>query len=106
MNGVDYYMCPTCEKDVKVGSHGCPHCARVAARKRVRSKVAAKKREWEEEEGIDGLGLPDEDFDYADFVAKEFGGKSAKRVGIHPVWWWTALMLVVAIVALIAWGSW
>lgn len=104
MSEVEYYMCPTCENDVRVGSKGCPHCIRDARKKRLVKKVGAQRRSWEEDESVSGLGLPDEDFDYDNFVKREFGSKACDRVGIHPVWWWTAVGLVVAMVMMIAWG--
>jgi len=107
MNGVDFYMCPTCDQDVMVGSKECPHCAKSLESEKKRRKVLVVKREWEEDESLGGLDLPDDGFDYNDFILREFGeGVSNKRVGVHPVWWWTALVLVVGIVCLIAFGYW
>lgn len=51
----------------------------------------------------DGLGLPDEEFDYEEFTKREFG--SGKGVpGINPVWWITAVILLVALSAWIVLG--
>jgi hypothetical protein len=53
----------------------------------------------------DGLDLPEEDFDYDDFIAREFGTSSssgsrgkrkARRGQLHPLWRWVALLLLLA----------
>jgi len=49
---------------------------------------------------VDGLDLPDENFDYNDFVKREFGGPSAVPRGIHWFWWAMALVVAVVLVAL------
>jgi hypothetical protein len=42
----------------------------------------------------DGLDLPDEDFDYDEFIAREFGsGREASSFAKNK-WWWVALILV------------
>ena len=46
----------------------------------------------------DALDLPDEDFDYDEFVAKEFGHKPHRKIGIKWYWWVTAIVLLVLIV--------
>ena len=62
---------------------------------------------WQQDKSADGLDLPDEDFDYDDFVAREFGGKPHRSIGIKWYWWVTALVLVVLIILGIAWlGGW
>ena len=43
----------------------------------------------------DGLGLPDEEFNYDEFVKKEFS-KGGGSTGIKPIWWITAVILLVA----------
>jgi hypothetical protein len=55
---------------------------------------------WSEEARTAGLDLPDEEFDYADFVRQEFGGQ--RRLlprGLHWFWWLVALGTVGAFVA-------
>jgi hypothetical protein len=51
---------------------------------------------WSEGAQSDGLDLPEESFDYEDFVKREF--ESTRRVpqGIHWFWWLVALALVAA----------
>jgi hypothetical protein len=42
--------------------------------------------------------LPDEDFNYEEFVRQEFG--SSRRPAIKAVWWLTAILLVAALIAI------
>jgi len=49
---------------------------------------------------VDGLDLPDENFDYADFVKREFGGQKVMPRGIHWFWWVVALAVAAVLVAL------
>lgn len=104
----DTYLCPGCDKEVAVGSRACPHC-NPPPKKRKRTKAAAgqSKPSWHQESTADGLDLPDEDFDYDDFVAREFGGTTHRRIGIKWYWWATALILVILMILGIAMsGGW
>ena len=40
------------------------------------------------------LGIPDDHFNYDDFVKEEFGPRPIKPRGIHWIWWLTALALI------------
>ncbi len=87
-DAADYYACPGCGAEVRVGSRGCPEC---------KDKPAS----WEQDDYLDGVNVPDEDFDYNDFVRREFG-KGAARVkppGLRWYWWITGLMLLGLMVA-------
>jgi hypothetical protein len=106
---VDTYLCPGCDKEVRVGSRSCPHCNPPAKRrKRRQSAASGSKRSWEHDSSHDGLDLPDEDFDYDDFVAREFGHKPHRKTGIKWYWWLTAVAVLVLIVlagfSLCGWG--
>ena len=46
----------------------------------------------------DAVDLPDEDFNYEEFVKQEFG--SSRRPVIKTVWWITAILLVAAFIAI------
>jgi hypothetical protein len=43
----------------------------------------------------DGLDLPEEDFDYDEFVAREFGHVPHKQLGVKWYWWWIGVVLLV-----------
>ncbi len=74
--------CPNCGADVPPKSKVCPGCG------------ADEKTGWSDSAYAENLGLPDENFDYNEFVKEEFGGDVKPR-GIHWVWWLTALGMVV-----------
>jgi len=41
----------------------------------------------------DALGLPDDDFDYEEFVREEFDSASSPK-GAKTIWWVTAILLI------------
>lgn len=80
--------CPVCGEDVPRGSLACPACG------------ADHNSGWREDaESYDGLDLPDDSFNYAEFVQHEFGS-SVKPAGIKTIWWITAIIVVVVSIAL------
>lgn len=81
-------VCPVCGEEVPSGALACSECG---------ADHNSGWREGAAEEG--GAGLPDEEFDYDDFVAREFGG-SPKPAGIHTFWWLTAIGVIVVLIAL------
>jgi len=82
-------VCPCCGADVPRNAKACPECG------------ADEHTGWSEEASSGGLDLPDENFNYDEFVEREFsGGKNPKPRGIHWVWWLVAILLVAGFV----WG--
>ena len=77
-------ICPNCGAEVPSGAKACPECG------------ADEQTGWSETAQTDGLGLPNENFDYDDFVKREFGDKNPVPRGIHWFWWVVAMALVVA----------
>ena len=75
--------CPVCGEDVPAGALACPECG------------ADHRSGWRED--ASAADLPDDDFDYEEFVQKEFG-RSPKPAGVKPIWWVTAVVLLVAFV--------
>ena len=49
-------------------------------------------------EAYDAVDLPDEDFNYEEFVKQEFG--SSRRPAIKRLWWITAILLIAALIAI------
>jgi hypothetical protein len=107
----DAWICPDCGAEVEVGVRdGCPCCRRVEERRKVRRRTKRKKRALvslvRREPEHDGLSLPEEDFDYDEFVEREFGRRKAhEKIGISPVWWWTALVLLALMVGALLGGK-
>src|SRR5436190_24163001 len=78
-------ICPVCSEAVPPGSLACPECG------------ADHRSGWKESSSVSAdLGLPDEDFDYVEFVKNEFGTGVVAR-GIKPIWWITAMVLLAVI---------
>ncbi len=91
------YLCPFCDSQVRVGSP-CPGCLK-------KSKTARRrKRSWEQDPGKDGLDLPDDDFDYDAFVAREFGKTPPHRaLGLKWYWWLLGVVVLAGMVASVFW---
>jgi hypothetical protein len=93
---VDFYICPSCGTEVRVGSKTCAKCASERATKKW--GAVEERKPWEQAETYDGLDLPDDEFDYAKFLEEEFGS-APKRSGKEWFWWSTAVLLL----AVMAW---
>ena len=84
--------CPNCGADLPAGALSCPECG------------SDENTGWSEEAKIDGLGLPDDAFDYDEFVKKEFGSEEQRPSGIHWLWWIVAVVLL--LVFILIWLQW
>lgn len=100
---VDFYICPHCGAEVRVGSKGCNRCASERATKNWHAP--AKRRPWEQDETYDGLDLPDDEFDYEKFVAEEFE-EGPPRAPRQWLWALVATIVLLALLALIFAGGW
>ena len=81
-------ICPVCGEDVPPRALACPECG------------ADHNSGWREDAATyDGAGIGDDSFDYEEFVREEFGSPG-KPKGISTMWWVTAIVLVIALVAL------
>ncbi len=79
-------VCPICGAEVPPNAKACPECG------------ADEKTGWSEETHTQNLGLPDEDFDYGEFIKREFEKKNSfVPLGIHWFWWLVAVILLAAI---------
>ncbi len=79
-------ICPNCGAKIPPKARACPECG------------ADEQTGWSEEAHAGGLDLPDENFDYNDFVKREFGSKSPVPRGIHWFWWVVALVVAAAFI--------
>jgi uncharacterized membrane protein YvbJ len=77
--------CPNCGADLPRNARVCPECG------------SDEKTGWSEYAQRENLGLPDENFDYEDFVKREFGGKKPLPRGQHWFWWIIGVLVVGAI---------
>lgn len=77
-------VCPNCGADVPPHAKACPECGSDEA------------TGWSDETHVDGIDLPEEDFDYDEFVEREFGNKrNPVPHGISRFWWVVAIVLVI-----------
>ena len=80
-------VCPVCGEDVPRIALACPECG------------ADYSSGWREDaEAYDAVDLPDDDFNYEEFVRQEFG--SSQKPAIKTVWWITAILLIAAFIAI------
>jgi|SRR5205807_7984104 len=81
-------VCPVCGEDVPPGSLACPECG------------ADYNSGWRKDaDAYDAVDLPDQDFNYDDFIRNEFG-QTPKPAGIKMVWWIAAIVLTVLFVVI------
>ena len=78
-------ICPNCGAEISPKAKACSQCG------------ADEQTGWSEDAKQSELGLPDEKFDYDDFVKGEFGGGGLKPRGLHWFWWLVALLLLVGV---------
>jgi uncharacterized membrane protein YvbJ len=82
-------ICPNCGAEVPRNAKACPECG------------SDEQTGWSEEAYADSLDLPEQEFDYDDFVKREFGGQSPVPRGVHWVWWVVGIVVVLAFLILL-----
>ena len=81
-------VCPVCDEDVPDGALACPECG------------ADHNSGWRRDvDTYEALDLPEEDFNYDEFVRREFG-PSFRPTGMKMIWWITAIVILIVSVAL------
>ena len=85
-------MCPNCGAEVPDRAKACPECG------------ADESTGWSEEARYEAAGLPDDSFDYDEYVKREFGGGRHRRSGIKPVWQIVAAIIVIGLLYLLLRG--
>ena len=84
--------CTNCGADVPAGAKACPQCG------------ADEYTGWSEEAYASGLDLPDDSFDYNEFVQRELAPrKKPIPHGIHWFWWLVAILILAVFVDVIVW---
>ena len=86
-------ICPVCGAEVPPAVRACPGCG------------ADDATGWNEDRAVyDGLDLPDDEFDYDEYLCKEFGG--AEKPGKKPsklLTWLGLTGLALAVLVLSIW---
>ena len=81
-------ICPNCGAEVPSRARACPECG------------ADEQTGWSDKAQAERLGVPDDDFDYEEFVKEEFGtGNKVRPRGIRWIWWVTAVILLAMFLA-------
>jgi len=82
-------QCPACGEWVPRGAAACDDCG------------ACHKSGWKSDSHTyDGLDLPDDDFDYDDFIQREFGQSEGSKASLTKEHFWrlvAAILLAVMI---------
>ena len=63
----DYFVCPHCGSDVPAGAAFCRECG------------ASDESGWDDDYGIADGYAPDSDFDYDEFIGREFPGYAEQK---------------------------
>jgi uncharacterized membrane protein YvbJ len=79
-------ICPNCGAKVPRDAKACPECGSDA------------ETGWSETAYASHLNLPDDAFDYNEFVKEEFGRQPVKPRGLSWFWWLVAVLLAAAMV--------
>lgn len=93
------FRCPACGKSLSPNARSCGGCG-----------ATREGNEWFGPEAYDGLGLDGEEFDYDEFLRREFGEEGAGRshwfLRMTPkerLWWVTAVILLLAFILAFVW---
>ena len=79
-------VCPVCGEDVPHDARACPQCG------------ADHESGWKKDADLyDGVGLPENEFNYDEFLEQEFGSE-ARPAGLKTIWWLVGIVLIVALV--------
>jgi hypothetical protein len=79
-------VCPNCGAAIPAGAKACPECG------------SDEETGWSEEAKTGSLDLPEENFDYDDFVKREFSEEKKSPVprGLRWFWWAVAIGILIA----------
>jgi hypothetical protein len=86
--------CPHCGAEVPPNARACPNCGSDA------------QTGWSDGAATSGLDLPEDSFDYDDFVKREFAGPSARPRGVGWFWWLAAILVLLTFLAMLLLAVW
>jgi uncharacterized membrane protein YvbJ len=76
-------VCPNCGADLPPKAKSCPECG------------SDEETGWSEEAQAADLGIPEDNFDYNEFVKNEFEPKGKQKGGLK--WYWVAAAVVLIV---------
>jgi uncharacterized membrane protein YvbJ len=82
-------ICPNCGADVPPKAKACPECG------------SDEKTGWSDDAQRENLGITDDNFDYGDFVKREFESEKIKPRGLPWGWWIVAVIVLIAFVVIL-----
>ena len=82
-------FCPNCGSEVAQNARSCPECG------------SCEETGWSQEAAVSGLGLPEEEFSYSEFVGREFGPEPRKPAGISWFWWVIGVVVLGTILVMV-----
>lgn len=83
--------CPNCGAEVPPNARACPECG------------SDEFTGWSDRARASQLGIPDEEFNYDEFIREEFDEAKENRARPHAtqwLWWMVALVLLLLMVAI------
>lgn len=78
--------CPNCGAEVPPDARACPQCG------------SDENTGWSDNAAAGGLDLPEENFNYEEFVREEFGAPASTPRGISRFWWFVAILIAIAFI--------
>ncbi len=88
----DDFICPVCGETVSAKAAACPHCG------------SDENTGWSDDTIYDGTDIEDpDDFDYDEFVAREFGEKPRTASGRRWGGWLPLLILLALAIFILTW---
>jgi predicted nucleic acid-binding Zn ribbon protein len=81
-------FCPVCGAEVPRDALACPECG------------SDEETGWSDRARAQELGLPDDEFDYDEYLKEEFGEPEDKfrPRGISLLWWGVAILLLASVI--------
>ena len=77
-------FCPICGAEVPPNAKACPECG------------SDEETGWSDRARSQSLGLPDDEFNYDEFIKEEFAPKKDKTRNLSPLWFLAGLALLAA----------